>query len=577
MRRLVGFFLIACMIIFSLGISKAETASTKGYGFIDRDGNVVIEPQFQYASKFCSGRACIFTGTMTSSNLPKDGLYGYIDSDGKEIIPLIYEKARDFNNNGLASVCKNGKYGIIDTDGNTVVDFTYDYIDYSEANHLFRAFNGTLTLPFKHPSSGTYHILDDDGIEKWNKKCDGLDMCDGYIKIKKNDKYAVYSLDGKKRTDYVFKSLDNLSDSLICFQKSGGKKYGYIDINGKVIIKPQYDKAYPFVDGRALVKNAETYYIIDKSGNTTKTLKADYIDPQYDSGYTYAFEGALDGSSPKEGKYYLMDIDGNYISRGYFGDKDRRRVSDGYWCVKEGKTWYALDMNGNEVFSVPDCESLTHCKSGRYIAKKNGLAALLDENGVNLTDYVWETISPTDISLISVYSTGDAADFRKVRWGMSEEEVKAIEGNNPSYSDKLDGRNARYIGYETTLMGNDVLLVYYFGSNGLYAARYAWLEEHNNDSLYISDYDNVRTQLTNKYGSPSYDNEIWDNSSHKNYYSDNKGQALSFGYLSYITSYKTNRTKISMKMSADNYDVTFLIDYESTSIAAPSADYSDQL
>ena len=170
-----------------------------------------------------------------------------------------------------------------------------------------------------------------------------------------------------------------------------------------------------------------------------------------------------------------------------------------------------------------------------------------------------------------------APDFRSVRWGMTEEEVKALEGSDVAVSGKVDGKNAWYIGYTTTLMGNNVILAYYFGPDGLYEADYIWQEDHSNENLYISDYNEVKKELTKKYGSPQFDDEMWDTSSHKSYYSERKGDALSYGYLSYITAYSTDRTEILMYMVADNYDVGFYIWYKSNTITAPAADYSNQL
>lgn len=56
----------------------------------------------------------------------KNGLYGYIDNNAKEVIPLIYKNTYAFSD-GLASVEKDGKYGYIDTNGKVVIDFKYDW------------------------------------------------------------------------------------------------------------------------------------------------------------------------------------------------------------------------------------------------------------------------------------------------------------------------------------------------------------------------------------------------------------------------------------------------------------------
>ena len=51
--------------------------------------------------------------------------FGFIDREGKVVIPLIYECASSFSE-GLACVFKGGTCGYIDKEGNTVIPFVYD-------------------------------------------------------------------------------------------------------------------------------------------------------------------------------------------------------------------------------------------------------------------------------------------------------------------------------------------------------------------------------------------------------------------------------------------------------------------
>lgn len=126
-----------------------------------------------------------------------------------------------------------------------------------------------------------------------------------------------------------------------------------------------------------------------------------------------------------------------------------------------------------------------------------------------------------------------AYDFKKFRWGDSQESVMAVEGT-PKYSGKMNGLDANYIAYDTTAVGMDVLLAYYFCDGGLYSVRYILTEEHSVDSLYIDDYNTFKQALTKKYGDPLLDNEKWASDSKKSFYADDKGRALNYGYLSYI-------------------------------------------
>ena len=65
----------------------------KKYGFIDKSGKMVIEPQFDGASDFSEGLA----------QVEKDGKWGFIDKSGKVVIEPQFDWVSDFSE-GLAKV-----------------------------------------------------------------------------------------------------------------------------------------------------------------------------------------------------------------------------------------------------------------------------------------------------------------------------------------------------------------------------------------------------------------------------------------------------------------------------------------
>ena len=65
----------------------------KKYGFIDKNGKVVIEPQFDNVEDFIEG----------FWKVEKDGKWGFIDKNGKVVIEPQYDYVRDFSE-GLAEV-----------------------------------------------------------------------------------------------------------------------------------------------------------------------------------------------------------------------------------------------------------------------------------------------------------------------------------------------------------------------------------------------------------------------------------------------------------------------------------------
>ena len=121
-------FILAAIVFFTSVMScKTETINESEclykarvndrYGYIDRDGNIVVEPEYYYAEEFTEGLATVSIGSI-------DGKCGYIDKTGKMVIEPKFDDAYPFSE-GLASVEIDKKWGFIDKTGNIVVDFKY--------------------------------------------------------------------------------------------------------------------------------------------------------------------------------------------------------------------------------------------------------------------------------------------------------------------------------------------------------------------------------------------------------------------------------------------------------------------
>lgn len=79
-------------------------------GYIDRNGNTAIAPQFDWVDLFVAGRALV----------KSDGKYGAIDTTGRFVIAPAYDLMSRFNR-GLAVVLAGDRLGVIDQDGQRIV------------------------------------------------------------------------------------------------------------------------------------------------------------------------------------------------------------------------------------------------------------------------------------------------------------------------------------------------------------------------------------------------------------------------------------------------------------------------
>ena len=106
MKYVFSLFICMALLLSFTSCSKKESRSDKKEtvglfpvvlggktGFVNRDGKLVINPQFDDARNFYDGLALVSSG----------GKAGYIDEDGKSIINPQFDVAGDFSN-GLAAV-----------------------------------------------------------------------------------------------------------------------------------------------------------------------------------------------------------------------------------------------------------------------------------------------------------------------------------------------------------------------------------------------------------------------------------------------------------------------------------------
>ena len=209
---------------FTEGLAPIKDGSQ--YGFIDHEGKVVIPFGYKDAYNFYEGLAAV----------KKDRKWGYIDKKGQQIIPFLYDDALDFGD-GLAPVKKGKRWVVIDKNG--TVQFKTDY------EMIYPYHEGVATVDIKNQkfSSQIYNNL----IDK-----------EGHLLFHKN---------------YIFDS--NFNEGCVpVYDKETGKSF-FLDRNEKKIIPFDYAQAEAFSEGYAPVwfSGEEGYALIDHAGNIVERVR----------------------------------------------------------------------------------------------------------------------------------------------------------------------------------------------------------------------------------------------------------------------------------------------------------------
>ncbi len=250
------------------------------FGYINKNGQKVIDYKFNYAYDFKDGIAKVRIGSRTT------GKRAYINRKG-EFITKKYDQISDFENS-IAVAELNGKFVLVDTSGKEITDW-YDKIhDFSEQIAVVEQ-NGKFSyVNYKGYEFDKWFDEADDFKGgrakvkihgKWgfvNRKGKVVVRADyedvwnyqnNIAKVEKNGKYAFIDLNGKLITEW-FDRIFFFSDERAVIVKDG--KWGYIDVTGRIVIKPVYDRAFAFSGGEALVVSEGEMVKIDKEGNFIK-------------------------------------------------------------------------------------------------------------------------------------------------------------------------------------------------------------------------------------------------------------------------------------------------------------------
>lgn len=221
------------------------------WGYVGRDGKILIKPQFDFAGTFSEGLAAV----------RKKEKYGYIDRMGDFAIKPLFDEAADFSEN-MACVRFDDKYGYIDRKGKMVIPATFD------KGWSFHNGRARVTVNNK------FGFIDPNGNYIIEPELDfALDFSQNLACVKWDDKIGYIDPDGTLAIAPQFSNGGSFSEDLAPIEID--RKWGYIDKSGNIIIPLQFQLAYPFVNGLGTVWVTDSPIYINKQGVLIRSVVED--------------------------------------------------------------------------------------------------------------------------------------------------------------------------------------------------------------------------------------------------------------------------------------------------------------
>ena len=331
----------------------------------DEDTDTFIKKGGPY--KVINGDAPIFGG-----GFPDNEKQGYIDGDGNIVIPVEYDSLGNYMANGLISYSKDGEYGLMNAAGETL------YADYERYNGDIYSIkeNGVITKLVDIKDGSVIGINDIDIVSDY---VDGVALAtkrtpadeDGFLSH--NDiYYGLVDVYGNIIRDFDIRIWDQtsygghgssyyysfpymISDALVAVRVD--EKWGYMDLSGNMIIEPQFDMAYNFEFGYAMVKMGEEYYYIDKDGNSYRDIDiirgAEYFDYPYDR------------ERDNKKFYFFFEMSRRYF-RDYSAYNDYYLFLDKDYGVLKNKEEVIFETSGDKLIDANGEILLENCHINLY-------------------------------------------------------------------------------------------------------------------------------------------------------------------------------------------------------------------
>jgi hypothetical protein len=233
-----------------------------------------------------------------------------------------------------------------------------------------------------------------EGIQPIHFKYKVGKVTEGMARIERSRKYGFVDIDGRVVIPAQYNNVGYFSQGLAFVRANG--KYGFVDKQGNEVIALKYDYAYDFSEGRGAVSLNGKYGFVDKQGNEVIPLK-------YDG--TYGFSEGLAGVSLNK-KYGFINTKGIEVIPLIY---DRvQNFGEGHSIVENNGMFGCINLKGKIIIPIK-YEGVWDYEHNMVMVRLNGKVGIVDLRG--------NEIIPVKYTEIRDFKDGKARVYLNSKWG----------------------------------------------------------------------------------------------------------------------------------------------------------------
>lgn len=320
------------------------------FGLINLDGKELLPCEYDSISTL--------KGIKNSLVIKKEGKIGIANANGNIIVPVEYAEINAVTSeykDGYIVKNAEGKYGVIKSDGNIALECKYDGIKNITNNNMYIA-----------KLQNTWSVTLEDGTTFLSGKVENaVSMESGNVIVNNSNNFGILNIETGEKIPAEYQSLSYIFDDKYIAKKND--KYGIINVNNEVLVDFKYSN---------ISYNKSTDYIKALTENNTYDYMTRDFTVKLNAGEEIILNGFISIKVQDEVKYYNYKLEEKtnkdvFVSNtlfiiknnGKYGfvNKDGKVIVEpvydnaieqndyGYSAIKKDGKWGAIDQYGNVV------------------------------------------------------------------------------------------------------------------------------------------------------------------------------------------------------------------------------------
>ncbi len=414
--------------------------SENKWGILGTNGEIVINPMYQEMPIIVDNSKDIFLFTYDLDEQNNTYKTKVVNKNNEEILTQ-YDKVEALDNydksgniwyeKEILKVQKDGKYGLIDLDGKEILAIEYDNIT------TLKGIENSIIIE----KDGKKGLINNKGskiadTEYSNILSYGEDYKNGYITVNQENKYGIISFTGDKILENQYENIENIYGEKYFVIKENGKQQ-LIDKQGNKIIEDGFDEIKQITNSGVIYTNQNKYGLMDYEKNN----KIDAIYDNLKEINTDTFAATKDGKTGiidkdqnekiqfnykeinynKKAGIYIAD-DENYISTIFNSNFETKitgivselNTDEGYMKIKQNDEYKYYNFK----FEEKNIKEILP-KNKLYVSKENSKYGYIDNKGNKIIDNIYD--NATELN-----KYGYAGIKKDGLWGVIDSEGKTI-------------------------------------------------------------------------------------------------------------------------------------------------------